>query len=175
MIGKEVDEAYLEAIHPLSLWPGRAKGLLNIVYSSLHGTGGTIVPKALEQVGMVLPEFVKEQMRADGAFPTAPVPNPEMPEAMRLGTELMMASKADLFLANDPDADRLGAVVNHRERAVPLSGNQIASIMTEYIFQRLFRKGAAAADRCEDHRHLSSCSGDHREVGRRLRRRPDGL
>ena len=142
VIGKEVDQVYLDAIRPLSLWPGRAKGLLNMVYSSLHGTGGTIVPRALERVGVVSPEFVKEQMKADGAFPAAPIPNPEMPEAMRLGTEQMMASKADLFLANDPDADRLGAVVNHKERAVPLSGNQIASIMTEYIFQRLSASGS---------------------------------
>ena len=141
VIGKEVDEEYLEAIRPLALWPGRSKGLLNIVYSSLHGTGGTIVPRALERVGVVAPEFVREQMKADGSFPAAPVPNPECPEAMRLGTEQMLASRADLFMANDPDADRLGAVVNHKGSAIALTGNQVASIMTEYIFQRLSASG----------------------------------
>jgi phosphoglucomutase/phosphomannomutase len=141
IMGKEMDEAYLEAIKPLSLWPGRPKGLINIVYSSLHGTGGTIVPQALEQVGVLSPDFVKAQMIPDGAFPAAPIPNPEVPEALRLGIQQMMATGADIFLATDPDADRLGVVVNHNSSAYTLSGNQIASIMTEYIFRQLSAAG----------------------------------
>jgi phosphomannomutase len=141
IIGKEIDDAYLKAIKHLSLWPGRPKGLINVVYSSLHGTGGTIVPQALEQVGVVSPDLVKAQMTPDGAFPAAPIPNPEVPETMRLGTEQMMTSGADVFLATDPDADRLGVVVNHKGVAHTLSGNQIASIMTEYIFRQLTSAG----------------------------------
>ena len=96
-------------------------------------------------VGIVSPDFVKAQMIPNGAFPAAPIPNPESPDAMRLGTEQMIASGEDIFLATDPDADRLGAVVNHRGAAYPLSGNQIASIMTEYIFRQLFAAGAVPA------------------------------
>lgn len=145
IMGKEIDDAYLEAIKPLSLWPGRPKGYLYIVYSSLHGTGGTIVPQALEQVGVIVPDLVKAQMIPDGSFPAAPIPNPEMPEAMRLGTEQMMAAGEDIFLATDPDADRLGAVVNHKGVAHALSGNQVASLMIEYIFRQRSLAGTVPA------------------------------
>jgi phosphoglucomutase/phosphomannomutase len=137
IIGKEIDEAYLEAIRPLALWPDTDKSSLKVLYSCLHGTGGTIVPQALHQVGITKLAFVREQMTPDGSFPSARVPNPEEGEAMRLGKDQMMAEGHDVFLATDPDADRLGVVVRHGNTSYTLTGNQVASIATEWIFRRL--------------------------------------
>ena len=141
IIGKEIDEAYLETIRPLQLWPDADKSSLKVIYSSLHGTGGTIVPQALHQAGITNLTFVKQQMIPDGAFPTTRYPNPEVEEALRLGIDSMISSNLDLFLATDPDADRLGAVVNHQGAPQILTGNQISSIATEWIFQRLSDRG----------------------------------
>jgi phosphomannomutase len=137
IIGTEIDEAYLEAISSLELWPDTDKSSVSVLYSSLHGTGGTIVPQALHQVGITNLSFVKQQMIPDGAFPTTRYPNPEVEEALRLGIDAMVASNLDLFLATDPDADRLGAVVNHKGSPQILTGNQISSIATEWIFRQL--------------------------------------
>ena len=141
IIGKEIDEAYLEAIRPLALWPDTDKSSLKVLYSCLHGTGGTIVPQALHQVGITSLSFVKPQMIPDGSFPTAPSPNPEDEGALRLGKEMMIAEGSDLFLATDPDADRLGVSVNHAGIARTLTGNQTASIATEWIFRQLSSRG----------------------------------
>lgn len=141
ILGKEMDEEYLAALHLLELWPDTDKSSLSVVYTPLHGTGGTIVPEALHHVGVTNLSFVKAQMVPDGAFPTTPSPNPEIEEALRLGIDQMMATSFDLLLATDPDADRLGVVVNHKGKPVILTGNQIASIAAEWIFQRLSERG----------------------------------
>jgi phosphoglucomutase/phosphomannomutase len=141
IIGKEIDEAYLEAIHSLELWPETDKSSLSVIYSSLHGTGGTVVPQALHQVGVTNLSFVKQQMIPDGTFPTTRYPNPEVEEALRLGIDAMVSAKLDLFLATDPDADRLGVVVNHKGSPQILTGNQISSIAAEWIFRQLTARG----------------------------------
>lgn len=140
-IGAEIDEAYLEALRKLTLWPETDKSSLRVLYSSLHGTGGTVVPQALRQVGITNLSFVREQMTPDGTFPTAKYPNPETEEALRLGINKMMAEGLDLFLATDPDADRLGVVVNHRGVQHILTGNQISSLMAEWICRQLSARG----------------------------------
>jgi phosphoglucomutase/phosphomannomutase len=137
IIGKEIDEAYLEAIRGLELWPNTDKSLVRVLYSSLHGTGGTIVPQALHQVGITNLSFVKPQMIPDGSFPTTRYTNPEIEAALRLGIDQMMSEGDDIFLATDPDADRLGVVVNHKGASQILTGNQISSIATEWIFRQL--------------------------------------
>lgn len=136
-LGKEIDEVYLETIKPLSLWPGKSKDALSVVYSCLHGTGGTLVPQALNQCGFRSISYVKEQMIPDGNFPTAHSPNPEIPEALKLGIDLLMRRSLDLFLATDPDADRMGAVVNHNDAPYILTGNQIAALMAEWTLRQL--------------------------------------
>lgn len=141
ILGKEIDEAYLAELHQLELWPETDKSSLKVVYSSLHGTGGTIVPQALHQIGITNLSLVKQQMVPDGAFPTTKYPNPEAEEALRLGIDMMMSTNSDLFLATDPDADRLGVVVNHNGTQHILTGNQISSIATEWIFKRLSERG----------------------------------
>ncbi len=141
IIGKEMDEEYLQALRSRILWPDADKSSLKVLYSCLHGTGGTVVPQALRQAGITNLSFVKDQMAPDGAFPTTRYPNPEVEEALRLGIEMMMAEGLDLFLATDPDADRLGVVVNHRGTAHILTGNQIASIATEWIFRQQTARG----------------------------------
>lgn len=145
LLGPETDDAYFEAIRPLSLWPKQDKSSLHVVYSCLHGTGGTVVPQALAQIGVSSLSLVKAQMIPDGSFPTTRTPNPEVAEAMRLGTEQMIAEGADLFLATDPDADRLGLVVNHQGIARPLTGNQVALIAVEYLFRQLSNRAILPA------------------------------
>lgn len=137
VLGKDIDDAYLVAIQPYLLWPHIPKKELSLVYSCLHGTGGTLMPRALTQTGIVNVQYVKEQMVPDGAFPTTRYPNPEEKEALKLGIDLLMTGQHDIFLATDPDADRLGVVVRHNGEARILTGNQIASIAAEWIFTRL--------------------------------------
>jgi phosphoglucomutase len=139
MIGKEVDQAYLQHILDLSLSPGainRQKNL-KIVYTPLHGTGVTLVPEILRQFGFRNVTLVKEQATADGNFPTVHSPNPEEPDALRLALEKAREVDADLVLATDPDADRVGiALKNHKNEFVLVNGNQTAALLFYYILRR---------------------------------------
>jgi len=139
MIGKELDQAYLQHILNLSLSPAainRQKNL-KIVYTPLHGTGVTIVPEVLHQFGFENVTMVKEQATADGNFPTVHSPNPEEPDALRLALEKAREVDADLVLATDPDADRVGiALKNHKNEFVLINGNQTAALLFYYILRR---------------------------------------
>ncbi|MCE5295266.1 MAG: phospho-sugar mutase [Chlamydiales bacterium] len=138
MMGKEVDEAYLKAITPLQLWPelSAVEGKnLKILYSSLNGTGITMVPEALKRFGFTNLQFVDEQIIPNGDFPTCKKPNPEESKAMELGTKKMMQNQCDIFIATDPDCDRLGVVVRHNQEWHALTGNQIICIAAEYVCQ----------------------------------------
>lgn len=142
-VGNDIDEAYLQAITPLQHYPteNREHGdELAVVYTSLHGTGITLIPAALARWGFHNVRFVEKQVIPDGTFPTVRTPNPEEPAALQLGIDLLMKSKGDLFIATDPDADRLGVVVSHRGRSVTLNGNQIACLCLEHICQALDRQ-----------------------------------
>ena len=122
----DLDRDYLAAINQLRLHPPKTD--LRILYTSLHGTGIALAPPALAQAGFNSIHLVAEQVDPDGTFPTCKSPNPEDPEALELGIKQLYAQKGDLLLATDPDADRMGAVVWHQGKAVPLTGNQIACI-----------------------------------------------
>ena len=135
-VEEEVDKAYLDAIRTLRLYP-HAEGPLRIIYSSLHGTGITLVPHALQQCDFSDVRYVEKQVIPDGNFPTAHFPNPEEPEAMKLGTDKMLREEADLFIATDPDCDRVGVVVHHKGKAVPLTGNQVVALLAKHICQAL--------------------------------------
>ena len=143
LIGDELDISYVDAIRPLQNFPSENKSFgneLQITYTSLHGTGITIVPMVLVDWGFTSLHFVYKQIVPDGTFPTVKVPNPEYKEALQLGLDLMESSSSDLLLATDPDADRLGVAVQHRGKPVILNGNETASICTEYLCSILSSK-----------------------------------
>lgn len=135
-IGEEMDKLYLDQITALSVSKdaiARQKDL-KIVYSPIHGTGITLVPKALAQFGFTNVSLVEEQSKPDGNFPTVIYPNPEEKEALTLALKKAKEIDADLVLATDPDADRVGiAVKNPAGEFVLLNGNQTGSLLINYV------------------------------------------
>jgi phosphoglucomutase len=144
LIGEEIDQLYLDKITALSVSPeaiARQKDL-KIVYSPIHGTGITLVPKALEQFGFTNLTVVEEQSEPDGNFPTVVYPNPEEKEALTLALKKAQEIDADLVLATDPDADRVGiAVKNNDGEFVLLNGNQTGSLLINYLLTAWQEKG----------------------------------
>ncbi|HEY2810297.1 MAG TPA: phospho-sugar mutase [Rhabdochlamydiaceae bacterium] len=139
----ELDQPYLDAIRPLQHFveENKKKGaLLKIVYTPLHGTGITMTPKALADWGFTSVECVKAQSTPDGDFPTVSFPNPEYPEALKLGMELLAKNQADILIANDPDADRMGIVALHQGKLVILNGNEVASICVDFLCRVLMQQ-----------------------------------
>jgi len=138
IIGKEVDEVYLDMICGLSISRDsiqRQKDL-KIVFSPIHGTGITLVPRLLEKMGFTNVHIVQEQATPDGNFPTVVYPNPEEKEAMSIGLAKAKEIDADVLMATDPDADRVGiAVKNHKGEFVLLNGNQTGSLLIGYMIQ----------------------------------------
>lgn len=143
-IGKEIDERYLDAIAKLSLSPDAIKRQkdLKIVFSPLHGTAITLVPQALERFGFENVILVEEQTTPDGNFPTVVYPNPEEQEALNMAIEKAKAVGADLVMATDPDADRVGiAVRDDQGEIVLLNGNQTASLLIRYMLNAWEEEG----------------------------------
>lgn len=135
---ENLDVAYIKALQPLQNFPKENETFgkdLKIVYTSLHGTGITLVPKALADWGFSSVSLVTKQVVVDENFSTVQIPNPEKLEALTEGLSLLRTSSSDLLLATDPDADRLGVAVFHKGTPIVLSGNEIASICTEYLCQ----------------------------------------
>lgn len=144
IIGEEVDKAYLDRIAQLSINPKAVKKAqsLKIVYTPLHGTGITMVPRALEQLGFHDIILVDEQAIPDGNFPTVKSPNPEEKSALELALKKADEVGADLILATDPDADRVGIAVRDTEgKMVLLNGNQTGTLLFHYILSQYQRKG----------------------------------
>lgn len=143
-IGEDIDKLYLEKITKLSVSPDaihRQKDL-KIVYSPIHGTGITLVPKALESFGFTNITLVEEQIKPDGNFPTVVYPNPEEKEALTLALKKAEEIDADLLMATDPDADRIGiAVKNNEGEFVLLNGNQTGSLLINYLLTAWEEKG----------------------------------
>ncbi len=139
LIGKELDDAYLKSVLTLTLLPDSIKREtgLKIVYTPLHGTGVKIVPRALREAGFKNIINVPAQDVSDGNFPTVKSPNPEESSALQMALDRADKTDADLVMATDPDADRLGiAVRDGRGRMKLLNGNQMASILSYYILER---------------------------------------
>ena len=133
------DEIYLNKVMSLSLSPKLIKKHKNLsfVYTPIHGTGGQVMPKLFAKAGFKNFYPVEEQMITDGNFPTVVSPNPEEKAAMNMAIEKAKAMKADIVLATDPDADRVGlAVRDDNGDFLLLNGNQTASILTYYILTR---------------------------------------
>ena len=139
IMGAEVDECYLRDQLSLMLSPDAVKkhSDLKIVYTPLHGCGVRLMPEALKRIGFTNIIHVPEQEVPDGNFPTVASPNPEEPAAMAMALAKADETGADLVLATDPDADRLGiAVRNDQGKMVQLTGNQTWSFLTYYILTR---------------------------------------
>ena len=139
MLDDNFDEIYLNRVMGLSLSPKLIKKHKNLsfVYTPIHGTGGQVMPKLFAKAGFKNFYPVEEQMITDGNFPTVVSPNPEEKAAMNMAIEKAKAMKADIVLATDPDADRVGlAVRDDNGDFILLNGNQTASILTYYILTR---------------------------------------
>ena len=139
LMGSEMDENYMSDILSLMLSPeSRARHKdLKIVYTPLHGCGVRLVPECLRRLGFENVYHVAAQDVSDGNFPTVASPNPEEPAAMKMALEEADRQGADLVMATDPDADRMGIAVRDNDgRLVQLNGNQAACIMTYYILTR---------------------------------------
>ncbi len=142
-VGEDCREALYDAIKACSVRPGLCKTAgLKLVYSPLNGAGLVPVMRVLEDIGITDITIVPEQQYPDGNFPTCPYPNPEIFEALRLGLELAEKSGADLMLATDPDADRVGIAMRCPDGSYELvSGNEVGVLLLDYICAGRIEKG----------------------------------
>ncbi|MBR5856178.1 MAG: phospho-sugar mutase [Bacteroidales bacterium] len=139
MVGADVDEAYLSDVSTLLVSPESVKNHadMKMVYTPLHGTGITLVPKILSRMGFTNLSLVEAQVESNGNFPTVKSPNPEENSALEMAVALAEEKGADLVMATDPDADRVGIAIRDNEGKITLlNGNQTASILTYYLLRR---------------------------------------
>jgi phosphoglucomutase len=144
IIGKEADEAYINMVKSLSVYPeviARQRDL-KIVYTPIHGTGIMLVPEVLKRFGFTNVTIVEEQAKPDGNFPTVIYPNPEESEAMSIGLKKAKEIDADILLGTDPDADRVGIAIKDKQgNWVLMNGNQTAVLAFNYIIEARKTKG----------------------------------
>jgi phosphomannomutase len=131
-VGPEVRARYLEAILSERRHPGQGTDLV-IAYTAMHGVGGALAVEALRRAGFEKVHVVAEQQQPDAAFPTVAFPNPEEPGALDLAKVLAEAVRADVVLANDPDADRLAVVARTPSGLRQLSGNEVGALLGHYL------------------------------------------
>lgn len=130
-IGDDLIQDYYQAIWKLRVHPTAQP--LHIVYSPLNGTGNEPVREMLRRMGNIQVDVVKEQEKPHGCFPTAPYPNPEIREAMRLAIARTIETGADLCIATDPDCDRIGAGVRQGDEVTLISGNDMGVLLLDYV------------------------------------------
>ena len=136
-ISDEIDNAYYQAVLKDALVHDLDKTELNIVFTSIHGTSIKALPQVLKKAGYKNLHIVKEQAEPDGNFPTVNSPNPEEQDALKMAVALAEKENADLVIGTDPDADRLGIVVQDlNQNWYYLNGNQIMVILTEYLLSK---------------------------------------
>ena len=140
-IGKEIDDKYIAELKKLVVHEDAIKKMqkdIKIVYTPLHGTGNMPVQRILKEIGFENVYIVKEQEQPDGHFPTVSYPNPEDPKAFTLALELAKKVDADIILANDPDADRLGIYVKDTKTGeyIQFNGNMTGNLIAEYILSQ---------------------------------------
>ena len=147
-VGEDCKEALYDAIKARSVRPGLCKTAgLKLVYSPLNGSGLVPVTRVLHDIGIDDITIVPEQQYPDGHFPTCPYPNPEIFEALKLGLELAEKSGADLMLATDPDADRVGIAIRCPDGSYELvSGNEVGVLLLDYICQGRIETGTMPAN-----------------------------
>ncbi len=148
-LGKELDEAYLDMVKTLSVYPDvcAAQHDLKIVYTPIHGTGITLVPAILQRFGFTNVHVVAEQSNPDGNFPTVVYPNPEERETMGIGLKNAKEMDADILLGTDPDSDRVAiGIKNSKGEWVLMNGNQTAVLAFNYMIEARKAKGIAQAN-----------------------------
>jgi phosphoglucomutase len=146
IVGKELDEAYINMVKGLSVYPEIIKQQkdLKIVYTPIHGTGIKLVPQVLQAYGFENVHIVDQQAKPDGSFPTVVYPNPEESEAMSMGLQMAKGLNADILCGTDPDADRVGiGVKDTKGNWVLMNGNQTAVLAFNYMIESRKEKGIA--------------------------------
>lgn len=151
VIGEDVDDGYIAELKKQVIHQDAIDAVgkdLKIVYSPLHGTGNIPARRILKELGFENVYVVKEQELPDGEFPTVSYPNPEAKEAFELGLKLAEEVDADLVLATDPDADRLGVYVKDIKSGtyIPLTGNMSGALLCDYVLSQKQEKGEIPAD-----------------------------
>lgn len=149
IIGKEMDEKYIEMVKELSVYPDviEKQHDLKIVYTPIHGTGIMLMPQVLKRFGFTNVHIVEEQANISGDFPTVVYPNPEESEAMSIGLKKAKELDADILLGTDPDSDRVGiAVKDHKGHWVLVNGNQTAVLAFNYMIEARRAKGIARSN-----------------------------
>ena len=151
IIGQEIDDKYIANVKAQVVNQDaidKMQDSISIVYSPLHGTGNIPARRALKEIGFEHVYVVPEQELPDGEFPTVSYPNPEAAEAFELGLKLAKEKNADLVLATDPDADRLGVYVKDAKSGdyIPLTGNMSGSLLCEYVLSQKKAAGKIPAD-----------------------------
>lgn len=151
VIGNEIDDRYIEELKKLIINKDAINEMrkdIKIVYTPLHGTGGMLVKRILKEIGFENVYVVKEQEEPDGNFPTVDYPNPEDSKAFKLALELAKKVDADIVLANDPDADRLGVYVKDTKTGeyIQFNGNMTGNLIAEYILSQKHEKGQLTAN-----------------------------
>lgn len=146
VIGKEMDDAYISTLKSLVLNQEaitRMQDKVNIVYTPLHGAGNVPVQRILKELGFTKVHVVPEQEQPNGDFPTVSYPNPEDPNAFKLALELAKKVDADIIVANDPDADRLGVYVKDvkTNEYIQFTGNMTGNLIAEYILSQKKSRG----------------------------------
>ena len=145
MIGKEVDDAYLENVYAQSINPELIKMAgddLKVVYTPLHGAGNKLVRKILSKLSVSNVYVVREQEEPDPAFPTVKSPNPEDPDALSCAVKIAKKNDAPLIIGTDPDGDRMGIMVRKNDgEYVALSGNNVGVLLIDYILNQKSQKG----------------------------------
>ena len=140
IIDSTAEQAYLTAIVNLQILKPKQSDLA-IIYSPLNGAGSTMIPQALKLWGFSNVSLVEEQKKPDGNFPTTPYPNPETEAALALGIRDLKNKKGDILLVSDPDSDRLSASIVYKGSPRRLTGNELGSIMLNYLIKTLKPKG----------------------------------
>ena len=145
IIGKEVDDAYIDAVYTQAINPDVVKEVADtfkLVYTPIHGSGNKPVRAILEKSGFKHVIVVKEQEEPDGSFPTVTAPNPENKECFTKAVELAKENDVSLIIGTDPDADRMGIMLRNNEgNYIPMSGNQVGALLADYIISAKKERG----------------------------------
>ncbi|MEE1042922.1 MAG: phospho-sugar mutase, partial [Clostridia bacterium] len=150
IIGKEVDDAYINAVYTQAINPDVVKEVADtfkLVYTPIHGSGNKPVRAILEKSGFKHIIVVKEQEEPDGSFPTVSAPNPENKECFTKAVELAKQNDVSLIIGTDPDADRMGIMLRNDEgEYIPMSGNQVGALLADYIISAKKERGTLPAN-----------------------------
>ncbi len=144
-VGEDVEDKYIDTIAQYAIKPQMIKengDKVKVIYTPIHGTGLVPVQKIFKKLGFTNYSVVKEQQTPDGKFPTVSSPNPENASALKLAVDLMKKENGDIVLGTDPDADRIGIAVPHEGEVYYLNGNQIGTLMMNYIIEAKKESGS---------------------------------